>query len=463
MHLDTQAEVSGGRTSGAPTSEMEFEEEEVSEPVSPIAQYFNSSVLSLTIIGVLEIAVPFDDSQTMSLLKNVFLPINPRFSSIMVRDDDGEKKWKRVEVNLKDHLIYPNFPQGMSPEFYDEYLADYLTKIGMDQLPQTRPLWEIHIVKYPTSSAAGNVIFKLHHALGDGYSLIGALLSCMQRADNPSLPLTFPSRQSSSKPKRDSVNIFRRVPRILSGMINTVSDFGWSILKSSVVEDDRTPIRSGDEGVQFRPVNITTMTFSLDHLKQIKANLGVTINDVITGIIFLGTRLYMQATSHELGDAESTALVVLNTRAVAGYKSISEMLKPDSEMPWGNNFGFLHIPIPKLSVAESSDPLSFILKAHQLIKRKRNSFAVHLTSTLLEAMRKLRGPEATSQYVHRTLKNSSMAMSNLIGPVEEMALANHYITGMYFAVVGNPQVYTYIAANMEYLLFFIFFNGQYML
>ncbi|CAK9149502.1 unnamed protein product [Ilex paraguariensis] len=281
----------------------------------------------------------------------------------------------------------------MSPEFYDEYLADYLTKIGMDQLPQTRPLWEIHIVKYPTSSAAGNVIFKLHHALGDGYSLIGALLSCMQRADNPSLPLTFPSRQSSSKPKRDSVNIFRRVPRILSGMINTVSDFGWSILKSSVVEDDRTPIKSGDEGVQFRPVNITTMTFSLDHLKQIKANLGVTINDVITGIIFLGTRLYMQATSHELGDAESTALVVLNTRAVAGYKSISEMLKPDSEMPWGNNFGFLHIPIPKLSVAESSDPLSFILKAHQLIKRKRNSFAVHLTSTLLEAMRKLRGPE----------------------------------------------------------------------
>ena len=71
--------------------------------------------------------------------------------------------------------------------------------------------------------------------------------------------------------------------------------------------------------------------------------------------------------------------------------------------------------------------------------------------------------QATSQYVHRTLKNSSMSMSNMIGPVEQMALANHNITGMYFAVVGNPQVYTYIVVNMEYLLFFIFFNGQYML
>jgi len=57
-------------------------------------------------------------------------------------------------------------------------------------------MWEIHIIKYPTSHAARNVIFKLHHSLGDGFSLMGALLSCLQRVDNPSLPLTFPSIQS---------------------------------------------------------------------------------------------------------------------------------------------------------------------------------------------------------------------------------------------------------------------------
>ena len=62
---------------------MEFEER--LEPVSPTAQNFNSSVLSVSIIAVLEFEIPINDQlPVMSLLKDVFLPINPRFSSIMV-------------------------------------------------------------------------------------------------------------------------------------------------------------------------------------------------------------------------------------------------------------------------------------------------------------------------------------------------------------------------------------------
>lgn len=62
---------------------MEFQEE-VMEPVSPLGQYCNSSALSISVLAILEMGIPFDDSQTMSLLRDVFLPIHPRFSSIMV-------------------------------------------------------------------------------------------------------------------------------------------------------------------------------------------------------------------------------------------------------------------------------------------------------------------------------------------------------------------------------------------
>ena len=109
---------------------------------------------------------------------------------MQVIDENGEKRWKKVEVELKDHVYVPIFPEEMSPQFYDEYIQDYLSKLSMLQLPQSQPLWEIHLIKYPTSNAAGTIIFKIHHAIGDGYSLMGALLSCLQRADNPSLPLT---------------------------------------------------------------------------------------------------------------------------------------------------------------------------------------------------------------------------------------------------------------------------------
>ncbi|CAL5406537.1 unnamed protein product [Camellia sinensis] len=415
---------------------MEFEKEAApsspsSMPASPGAQYFNSCALSLSILCVLEFEVPisFDDSQTFPLLKDVFLPINPRFSSIMVEDKKGARKWKRVEVNLKDHVKVPVFPKGLSPALYQDHSNDYFSKIAKDQLPQNRPLWEIHIIKYPTTNASGHIIFKLHHALGDGYSLMGALLSSTQRADNPSIPLTFPSRQSQSQQKENGEkvgNIFRH-----------------SIVKSGL-DDDRTPIHSGTEGLEFQPKVTTKMTFSLDQLKQIKDNLDVTINDVIVGIIYLGTRMYMKVAAennnNELGNnnTKTTGLVLLNTRAIGGYKSVSEMLKKNAEMPWGNRIAFLHVPVPQLSDDESSNPLDYILKTHKMIKRKRNSSVVYFTGLLLDTMRKFRGFEATSRYIKGTLEKSSIAITNMIGPIEKISMANHPVSDFYYIVGGCP-------------------------
>ena len=200
---------------------------------------------------------------------------------MQVEDKNGVKQWKRVEVKLQDHVNVPVFPDGLSPESYDDYFDDYLTKIAMKEFPQSRPLWEIHIIKYPTSNAAGTVVFKLHHALGDGFSLMGALLSCLQRADNPNLPITFPSFKVSSN-LDSGRSIIRAVPRALSAAFNTVSDFGWGLLKSTAVEDNRTPIRSGDPGVEFRPLSITTISFSLDNIQKIKAKLGVVRSNIAT-------------------------------------------------------------------------------------------------------------------------------------------------------------------------------------
>jgi hypothetical protein len=118
-----------------------------------------------------------------------------------------------------------------------------------------------------------------------------------------------------------------------------------------------------------------------------------TTNDVITGIIFLGTRLCMQEISHKSSKAHSTAIVLLNTRMIRAYKSVKEMAELDSEAPWGNRFGFLHVSIPKLKDPQSSDPLDFVREAHKIIKKKRSSLDVYLTSRLLEIVKKLRGSE----------------------------------------------------------------------
>ncbi|XP_004293155.1 PREDICTED: O-acyltransferase WSD1-like [Fragaria vesca subsp. vesca] len=256
---------------------MEFGEEGLlQEPVSPGSQFINSSVLSLSILAVLEFQVPIDDLQTISLLKNVFLPINPRFSSIMVEGVDKQnKQWKRVTVKLEDHVRAPIFPAGMSLESYDTCFNEYMTQIASETFPQSKPLWELHLFQYPTSHAAGQIIFKIHHALGDGYSLMGALLSRLQNAQNPSLPLTFPSLKGANNEATSRSRVFEFVPKIFSAVFNSAWDFSWGILKSTWVEDDRTPIRSGVDGVEFRPLSVSTLILSIEEIKLVKSNLGV--------------------------------------------------------------------------------------------------------------------------------------------------------------------------------------------
>lgn len=176
-------------------------------------------------------------------------------------------------MNLEEHINIPEFPTNKI--FYDEYLDEYMSKIATEQLPQQRPLWEIHIINYPTTNAAGTVIFKLHHALGDGYSLMGALLSCLQRADNPFLPFTLPTSQRSKKSICNTKDVFKKVPSMVSSVFRSISDFGWSIMKSSFVEDDITPIRSCADDVKLRQITISSVSFSMDLIKDVKSTLGV--------------------------------------------------------------------------------------------------------------------------------------------------------------------------------------------
>lgn len=123
------------------------------------------------------------------------------------------------------------------------------------------------------------------------------------------------------------------------------------------------------------------------------------MNDVIAGIIFLGIRLYMVEINQKSRKAESTALVLLNTRNIKGYKSVKEMIdKTNNVAAWGNRFAFLHIPIPVLSDNKFDNPLEFIWEARKEINRKKNSLATPLTGILLNMVKKFRGPEVSSSY-----------------------------------------------------------------
>ncbi|KAA0031532.1 O-acyltransferase WSD1-like [Cucumis melo var. makuwa] len=404
------------------------------QPLSPIAEYLSSPMLSLSVLAILEFQVPIHTLDLAPNLRNLFLPINPRFSSILVTNEQGEKKWKRVNVEVEEHVKDPIFPPGLTIESYKAHFDEYLTKISMEEFRPDKPLWETHLFKYPTSpTVAGTMILKLHHSLGDGYSLMGVVLSCLHTASDPNVPLTFPSRRQ----RRFNNGVVKSLTGIVSAVCRTASDLGWSVFKGI---DEKTPIRSGREGLQFMPMNTFTVSFSLNDIKKIKTKLQVTVNDVITGIIFMGLRLYMEEIEKNSGEVAATALTIVNTRVIGNYRSATEMAKPESKGLWGNQLSYLEIMIPKMT--NVTNPLEFVMAAHRSINNKRTSFTIHVVAHLLNLLRKLRGHQEVAKFLHNLLKNTTTVISNVIGPLQQMALDNHPISGLYFTIVGTPQSVT---------------------
>jgi hypothetical protein len=147
-------------------------------------------------------------------------------------------------------------------------------------------------------------------------------------------------------------------------------------------------------GIIFLKILICSVnSFNLIALLNLSYSQLQSINDVITGTVLYGSRLYMQEISHKSSREHSTAIVLHNTRATSGYKSVQEMIKPDSDAPWGNRITCLYVPIPKILELKSMNPLEFVLRAHKIIKKQRNSSLVYFNSSLLTMIDKLRGPE----------------------------------------------------------------------
>ncbi|KAI9093302.1 hypothetical protein K1719_027316 [Acacia pycnantha] len=396
------------------------------EPVSPMGQLLDcSDIFCFYIFAFLEFEIPIGDVLPSLADLQTFLA-NPRLTSIMVRDEKGVKRWKQVQVTLEDHIVRPElFSSDMTIELCTERFNEYVSNIAMEELPRSKPLWQFHIITNPINT----IIVKLHHSIiGDGYTLMSILLSCLKRADDPSLPLIFPSLKSS-KVKLSNQTCLRRFPSFISSIFHSVAEFGWSLLKSSWVEDDISPIRSKNEGVEFRPAAIHHITFSLQHIKEIKSKLGVTVNDVISGTILYGIRLYMRDIDNESKTKNCTLLTFMSTREAERYRTAKDMQESKGKDRMGNQAIYLHVSIPKLNETLISDPLQFVWKVHRQIKRKRRSFAPVLIKKLLGVAKRF----------FRTFRNTSAAVSNIVGPVDQMAFQNYPIKSFYFTASGLPQ------------------------
>ncbi|MCL7045445.1 hypothetical protein MKW94_015492 [Papaver nudicaule] len=435
-----------------------MDDEEISPPVSPMSQSLHSSFLSLHIFGVAELETPITEFEILELCRKN-LSLNIRFSSVMERNNKGVLRWKKVATRVEDHLIVPTIPLGLTRESYDGYLSEYLSKIGCEKFSENKPLWEVHLLKYPSLNSACTLIWKVSHAIGDGYSFVSLFFKGCQRADDPSLLPTFPRLTLR---KQDHGICSGNMLGFMGKCVNTCCDLIESLLRTTSLEDGASAIRvekSANMKIElFRPFNIYTVALSLERVKQVKTKLGATVNDVILGLVSYIIHLYAERktkyglTTDSINggtNADMTLLVMLNMRVFEGFTNIEDMIRADA---WGNRSRAVFVKLPTFTNLENVNPVDFIIKAKETMDRKKNSMMFCFIDKVLNTSLWIKGQKGMDEMVYSSFKNASTMISGVIGPKQKMAICNHPINSCYFFVSGIPQSITFSSVSyMEQL------------
>ncbi|KAL6593808.1 hypothetical protein ACP70R_048709 [Stipagrostis hirtigluma subsp. patula] len=419
---------------------------EADEPLSPTARLFQD----LYVVTVVGLGMPIN-LETFRAGLDATLVQHPRFCSIRVMDAPESKvtpRWVGTTVNLDDHVLVPDLDPVAVAANPDEALEDYVASLSTLPMDGSRPLWEVHVLDFPTSESASAVALRFHHALGDGVSLISLFVACTRSAADPdALPAmaSHPARRTAAARSSSSSGfVLAFAARVLSFVAlawHTVVDMA-GFLALVLLGGDPPTVFTGVPGVEFRRKRFVSRSLSFSDVKHVKNVLRCTVNDVLVGVTSAAlSRYYFR----KRGDSATKkgmclrSVLVVNMRPTPGVQKLAKMMESSKHMKWGNRLGYIILPF---HIALHDDPLEYVRKAKKTVDRKKHSLEATLTHMITEAATKLFGVKVSGALFHRMIARTTMPFSNVPGPVEPVLLYGNPVMYIAPTIYGNPSALT---------------------
>ncbi|KQK09203.1 O-acyltransferase WSD1 isoform X2 [Brachypodium distachyon] len=435
-------------------------ENEEPEPVSPTGRLFREPHFNCYIVSVFGLGAPVDLPAVRAGLEAT-LARHPRFHSVQVLDAEGARpKWVRTTVNLDDHVVVPDLDAiTATPADPDRALEDYVSSLSTLPMDHSRPLWELHVLDFPTSEAAAALAFRVHHSVGDGVSLLSLFLACTRRTADPSaLPAIIPAARRAGPavyalpPQRPRLQSLGALLVFLVAWVGSFLVLVWHTAvdvacfvatAASAARDPPTLFRGAEEGVEFRPKRFVNRTLSLDDVKHIKNAMNCTVNDVLLGVASAAlSRYYFRKTGENVRKSikvRSTLLV--NLRKTPGLHTLASMMESgkDSGAKWGNRLGYMILPF---HLAKHDDHLEYVREATKVARRKKSSMESVLTYWSASIIMKIFGIKAAASLCYSMMRNTTLSFSSLAGPSEQVVFCGHPIVYIAPSVYGHPHALT---------------------
>ncbi|OVA15642.1 O-acyltransferase [Macleaya cordata] len=238
----------------------------------------------------------------------------------------------------------------------------YLEELAVSSpLDTDKPLWEVHVLRNQKL-----VVFRIHHALGHGISLMSLVLALCRKVDHPDQLPTIPSSSSSSS-----------------------SSSSWISQNHTIIKPPR------------------------------------------------GLRI--------------TGLAMVNLRKQPGLQDLPNLMKNKSVSSWwGNNFGFVLLPI--YHHRDVDDPLQYVKRAKAMVDRKKLSLEAHFSYRIGTLIMSLLGPKIATLLSYRIFCNTSFTISNVVVPQEEIMFVGNPITSFRVTSTSLPHATTPGKAQMQILV-----------
>ncbi|XP_009760121.1 wax ester synthase/diacylglycerol acyltransferase 6-like isoform X2 [Nicotiana sylvestris] len=411
--------------------------------MSPTSRTFHEPNYNLYVLAILGWKVPINVDAMKAEIQSKLLK-HPRFSSLQVideSDDSRNMKWIPTTVNLDDHVIVPDLKPNPNNMDTDKLVEDYISNLSAVSIDMSKPLWDLHILNVKTSHAEATCIFRLHHSIGDGVSLVSLLLSCFRKSSDPtSLPTLLVSSSSSSKGKSNLSNnrgsiwslMWQYLVKLwscISLLFNTVVDVPMFVATALFLKDSQSPFTVPQGFKSSTRLRFVYRTVSLDDIKFIKNLTNSTVNDVILGITQAALSRYVHRKYEIEGKRKFSpqkmrcrASVVMNLRPLLGVQAVAEMIEKNTVVIQGNCFGIVIIP---LSISQFDNPLDYVRKAKTTMDRKKHSLESRCTFYLSQLLTKLFGFKGAAALAPRALSHTTLFFSNVLGPLEEVSWSRH--------------------------------------
>ncbi len=181
-----------------------------------------------------------------------------------------------------DALVFE--PSGISkadmaaPDFVDNYVSDLATA---PPISLARPLWECHVLNGTSSSAAAaaHLVFRTHHCLGDGISVMSLLFACTRQTANPEKQPSILNRTRKSETLASSttpISFLKSVLKMLIFLWNTIRGITCLVATILWLKDSDTVLKGPDHpGVDRQQQKRLVHTIiNMDDMRLVKNAVG---------------------------------------------------------------------------------------------------------------------------------------------------------------------------------------------